>query len=127
MGYNKIPVDGEVLEQLKALGFDADHAQKSIEANRHNSVTTSYYLLLKKNLKSGVQSRADIASNAFDRTLLEPQKRKERVKTLPFDMSDFAELQELPTETRKRYASLPRKTPSSRGNPSMGRRSVNHM
>lgn len=76
MGYNKIPVDVEVLGQLKALGFDADHAQRSIEANRHNSVTTSYYLLLKKNLKNGKESKADIASTSFDKALLEPQKRR---------------------------------------------------
>jgi 5'-AMP-activated protein kinase catalytic alpha subunit len=83
VGYNRIPIDTKVLKELKGLEFDIDHAQKSIEANRHNSVTTSYYLLLKKNLKDGFESEADIGSVAFDTSLLVPQKRRERLKTLP--------------------------------------------
>jgi 5'-AMP-activated protein kinase catalytic alpha subunit len=70
VGYDRIPIDMDVLAKLQALGYDIDHAQKSIEANRHNSVTTSYYLLLKKNRKSGIYSKADIASNSFDPKLL---------------------------------------------------------
>jgi 5'-AMP-activated protein kinase catalytic alpha subunit len=76
VGYDRIPVDLDVLAKLQTLGHDIDNAQKSIEANRHNSVTTSYYLLLKKNRKNGMQSKADIASNYFNKKLLLPIKKK---------------------------------------------------
>jgi len=73
-----------VLAKLQALGYDTDHARKSIEANRHNSVTTSYYLLLKKNRKNGINSSADIANSCFDPKLLLPLKNKERAKTVNY-------------------------------------------
>lgn len=48
MGYDSVPIDMGVLKQIKALGLDADSAYKSLEANRHSALTTTYYLLLKK-------------------------------------------------------------------------------
>lgn len=41
-----------------------------IANNRHNHTVTMYYLLLKRNLKMGVFSRADLCSPVFDKSLL---------------------------------------------------------
>lgn len=76
MGYDRVPIDLDILKQIKALGIDSDNTFKSLEANRHSGVTTTYYLLLKKQLKSGHQSKADICSVKFDRSLLIPFKKK---------------------------------------------------
>jgi 5'-AMP-activated protein kinase catalytic alpha subunit len=84
VGYDRMPVDLEVLGRLAALGHDIEHAQRAIEANRHNSVTTAYYLLMKKLRKSGRYSTADICSPNFDCRLLVTLK-KQRVKTMAED------------------------------------------
>lgn len=112
MGYDRVPIDMNILKQMKALGLDADDTYKSLEANRHSAVTTTYYLLLKKELKAGNQSRADICSINFDHTLLAPIKKRGRVKTLPFDPCDEIESMELFTNNgdipKKRYSSVSR-------------------
>lgn len=44
-----------------------------IANNRHNHIVTVYYLLLKRNLKVGVDSAFDICSPVFDEKLLKPK------------------------------------------------------
>ncbi|EAS06162.2 Serine/Threonine kinase domain protein (macronuclear) [Tetrahymena thermophila SB210] len=75
VGYNRIPVDMDILKQLESFSFNLDYAQKCIDANKHNHVTTCYYLLLKKHIKNGGKSVADICSDDFDSSLLLPNKR----------------------------------------------------
>ena len=43
-----------ILDQLVQLQFKKDHVLKCINANKHNHITTSYYLLLKKADRDGV-------------------------------------------------------------------------
>lgn len=71
-----MPIDFTILDKLKDLKFDIDLTQKCIEANRHNNSTTIYYLLLKKFLKDGGISKADLGSKYFDKSLIEPNRRK---------------------------------------------------
>ena len=52
VGYNQMPINQEILEMLKKYDFDLEHSQKCIEANKHDIVTTTYYLLLKKHRAS---------------------------------------------------------------------------
>ncbi|CAD8060418.1 unnamed protein product [Paramecium sonneborni] len=69
VGQHKIPIDPEILKQMIQYGFSCEYAEKCIETNRHNNVTTTYYLLLKKYIMAGNKSIADINSEHF-----EPQK-----------------------------------------------------
>lgn len=62
IGYHRVPVDMTIIESLKEFSFDADSSRKYLESNRHNHTTTTYYLMLKKNLKNGSASNADICS-----------------------------------------------------------------
>jgi 5'-AMP-activated protein kinase catalytic alpha subunit len=61
----------------------------SIDSNHHDHLTTTYYLLLKKLTESGGKTAADINSEYFDQSLLDPkprkapQKRKEPKKESP--------------------------------------------
>lgn len=48
-----MPIDFEILKKLKDIGYDPDYAEKCIDANKHNHITTAYYLLLKSHLKNG--------------------------------------------------------------------------
>jgi len=61
-----MPIDNNILQQLKAYNFDLEYSSKCIDANKHNQITTAYYLLLKKLLKDGGKSPADISSDDFD-------------------------------------------------------------
>lgn len=63
------------MEKLKEYGHDVDYSARCIEANKHNSITTTYYLLLKKASKEGRNSKCDINSMTFDYEAVEPFKR----------------------------------------------------
>ncbi|OMJ93507.1 hypothetical protein SteCoe_3480 [Stentor coeruleus] len=52
IGYNPIPINQEILKKLTDYNFDLEHSQKCIEANKHNHITTTYYLLMKKHKAS---------------------------------------------------------------------------
>jgi 5'-AMP-activated protein kinase catalytic alpha subunit len=60
VGYHKIPIESLVLKEVKAIGLDSDLTEKSLETNLHNNLTTTYYILLKKYLRSG-----EILKNQF--------------------------------------------------------------
>jgi 5'-AMP-activated protein kinase catalytic alpha subunit len=70
IGYNKIPIDENVLFSLKDFNYDIDYASKCLEANRHNNITTTYYLALKKFIKEGGRTLCDLADKNFDKSLL---------------------------------------------------------
>jgi 5'-AMP-activated protein kinase catalytic alpha subunit len=59
IGYDHIVVDVEILKQLEKYGYNLDYCKKCLEANKHNNVTTAYYLLLKKYIQLGGVSVAD--------------------------------------------------------------------
>ena len=91
VGYHRIPVDKIMLEKLKDFEFDIEYAERCIEANKHNHITTSYYLLLKKHLKDGYSSHADISSQDFDYSSIEPFRRPaNEKKTAFFSNNDYS-------------------------------------
>jgi len=53
VGIDPLPVDPILAERLTKFGFDLDTAIKEIESNRHNHLTTTYYLLKKKHIRQG--------------------------------------------------------------------------
>ncbi|CAG9312199.1 unnamed protein product [Blepharisma stoltei] len=48
IGFDRILIDDEMLESLNQFGFNISQARKYIESNKHNNLTTTYYLLLNK-------------------------------------------------------------------------------
>ena len=64
IGQNPIPVDFSQLQiVLEKYPFDEgtrENARRLIEANKHNPLTTCYYLTLKRFIRSGNKSIADI-------------------------------------------------------------------
>ena len=48
VGSDQIPVHEKLLDQLIDLGYDGEYSLKWIEANKHNNITATYNLLLKK-------------------------------------------------------------------------------
>ncbi len=76
-GLHQVPVDGVILKQIEKYGFDCNYARKCLEASKHNSITTTYYLLLEKHIREGGLSDADLSSDSF-----EPQTISKRLHTL---------------------------------------------
>ena len=61
VGQNPIPVDLDIVALINDYETcDEAQARRHIQNNRHNSTTTIYYLLLKKHLRRGQDSIADI-------------------------------------------------------------------
>jgi hypothetical protein len=70
VGQHSIPIDQHILREAVKLGYDSEYARECLLTNKHNAVTTAYYLLLKQKHESGFQSIADINSSRFDPALL---------------------------------------------------------
>jgi len=47
VGYNKVPIDEEVIKMLSGFNINSDYAKKLLGCS-HNDITTCYYLLMKK-------------------------------------------------------------------------------
>ena len=53
IGQSDIPIYSNILELLEQFWFDQNDAEKYIKANKHNHLTTTYYLLLKRYQRLG--------------------------------------------------------------------------
>lgn len=61
VGYNPIPIEPGILSKLEEYGFSTETGRKAIEGNRHNHLTTTYYLLLKRFLQSGGTASVEVS------------------------------------------------------------------
>lgn len=61
IGVNQVPIDVEILKELEYFNIDINHAKLCVEANKHNHLTTTYYLLLQRFLRNGGVSNADLS------------------------------------------------------------------
>lgn len=48
IGINEIPIYPMILDLLEKFRFNPKDAERYIKANKHNHITTTYYLLLKR-------------------------------------------------------------------------------
>ena len=61
VGYDPIPIDKSVLKHMHSeFEINQEYAAKCIQANKHNHVSATYYLLLKEKIKKGEVSIADV-------------------------------------------------------------------
>ncbi|XP_001347011.1 SNF1-related protein kinase (macronuclear) [Paramecium tetraurelia strain d4-2] len=87
IGYSRIPIDDAIVDQLATKGFNSDYIKKCLDANKHNNLTTAYFLILKKHLINGGKSVADINSSNFNEKLLEPATRPQKRRLFSFIFS----------------------------------------
>jgi len=59
------------------LNFNKEEVKELVMANRHNHITTTYYLLLKKHIKMGRTSVADLSSDEYIRYINDPKNLKD--------------------------------------------------
>ena len=81
VGLHRMSWDTEVLRYCEELGFSEEITSGSLEANKHNQATTSYYLLLKKKIREG--GRLVTHNTALDRTA--PSQSHAQSEPLVFD------------------------------------------
>jgi len=67
-----IPIDDKIILKMEEYGFNTEETRQNVLANRHNHITTTYYLLLKKLVRNGGQSIADLISEEFLEYMAKP-------------------------------------------------------
>ena len=60
-----IPIDEELVNKMKDYGYDKKEIRENIIMNKHNHLTTLYYLLLIEKVRNGKKSIADLKSDLF--------------------------------------------------------------
>jgi 5'-AMP-activated protein kinase catalytic alpha subunit len=63
-----VPVDINILKQLREYEIDIEVARKCVEENQHNPITAAYYLLVRKHLALGGNIRTTTALNVVPPT-----------------------------------------------------------
>lgn len=53
-----LAMDEEVLEQLDSYGYQREYSVKCLQTNKHNHVTTTYYLLLEKRKRAANEGKS---------------------------------------------------------------------
>ena len=68
----KIPVDEKILNIVKDYGFNPDECRELLLKNKFCSLTSIYYLCLKKYVKEGGKSISDLESDLFEKYINDP-------------------------------------------------------
>ena len=68
----KIPVDENILEIVKNFGFDKEECRALLLKNKFCSLTSIYYLCLKKYIREGGKSISDLESDLFEQYINDP-------------------------------------------------------
>lgn len=70
VGLDPVPIDQNLIERMHVdYQINKQYAKKCIQANKHNHVSATYYLLLKDLLKKGGKSVADVRSPEYNPNL----------------------------------------------------------
>jgi len=65
IGKIPIPIDERILKKVESLGIDKELCRSKILQNKFDSVTTVYYLCLRRFIKDGGKSISDLNSSEF--------------------------------------------------------------
>ena len=68
----KIPVDENILNIVQEFGFDKEECRKLLLNNKFCSLTSIYYLCLKKYIREGGKSISDLESDLFEEYINDP-------------------------------------------------------
>ena len=68
----KIPVDDKILDMVKNYGFNPEECRELLLKNKFCSLTSIYYLCLKKYIKEGGKSISDLESDLYEEYINNP-------------------------------------------------------
>ena len=60
-----IPVSNLIVKEMLKMGYNKNKIIDNVKNNRHNNISTVYYLLVKQKLKKGIETESDLISNSF--------------------------------------------------------------
>ena len=60
-----IPISNKIIEEMEKYGFKKSEIIKNIKNNRHNNITSFYYILVNKLRKEGIETISDLISEGF--------------------------------------------------------------
>ena len=85
-----IPIDNDVVkEMIDKYGFkNAKEIKESVLRNKHNDITTIYYLIARKKIRKGNKSVVDLKSDVFLKYLNDPKNKFEKYH---FDINEVIE------------------------------------
>ena len=66
-----IPVSDIILEEMEKYGYNKETIVDNIKRNKHNKITTFYYLLVNKFLNEGTETESDLISDKYNNYLKE--------------------------------------------------------
>ena len=76
----EIPISDKIIEQMEKNGIKKNEIIKEIKNNRHNNITTYYYILVNKYRKEGIYTKSDLNSNEFKEYLREQDLKYNLIK-----------------------------------------------
>ena len=76
----EIPIDNKIIQEMEKSGYKKEDIFKNIKNNRHNEITTFYYLLVKQFSRKGIDTINDLISPCFYNYIME---QNEKIKKLP--------------------------------------------
>lgn len=94
IGYDQIPIETSILKMMGQFGFEAEYTEKWLDANKHNIVTTTYYLFLKRLKKEGklkceYEAVNQLKDRSVDRQQFSVQKKIEYENAVLDSISKF--------------------------------------
>ena len=75
--FREIPVDNLIISEMEKNGYKREEIINNIKYNRHNEITTFYYLLVKQFNKNGIETVNDLISPCFTKYVLEHYEKLE--------------------------------------------------
>ena len=64
-GYDKIPIDLDVVDLCEKFGYDKNKIKNSVINNKYDEGSALYYLLVKQRTKKGIYSVSDLFSDKY--------------------------------------------------------------
>ena len=71
----EIPIDNLIIKEMEKNGYKKEEIIKNVKNNRHNEITTFYYLLAKKFSRNGVDTVNNLISPSFCKYILEQNEK----------------------------------------------------
>ena len=75
-----IPVDDKILDMVKTYGFDPEECRTLLLKNKFCSLTTIYYLCLKKYVRENGKSISDLESDLFEEYINNPKNKIKKIE-----------------------------------------------
>ena len=89
---SEIPVSNIIVEEMKKLGYEEKQIYKRIKNNNHDSLTTIYYLLVKKKSKEGIETESDLISNKFQEYIRNENSKNSKNNIKPKALKELSQL-----------------------------------